>query len=364
MTTPSRELKFRRLAAQLRAELRSGVIAPESKLPTEQELAARHGVSMTTVRRALNELADDGLVVRRQGAGTFAAPTGRGPDGTGPLVGVLVPDTTLYYPRVIEGIEDALSAADARLMLASSRYSVSEEDKAIARLIDSGVEGLLAVPTLIGRDDPAAVLARLSTLPVPVVLVERRLDPGLLDVSEHVCTDHTTGGFLAVRHLHELGHRRIAVAVRADAPTTAPVLRGVGRALDEYGAHAGQPHAVPREDWNPAVAAQLVAAITAAEATAVVCFGDREAAALVAAARRAGLDVPGDLAVVAYDDEIADLAEVPLTAVSPPKAHLGRVAAELLLRRLAEPDLPPHQIRLRPDIVIRDSCGANGEDPQ
>jgi len=57
-------------------------------------------------------------------------------------------------------------------------------------------------------------------------------------------------------------------------------------------------------------------------------------------------------------DDIADLADVPLTAVSPPKYHLGRLAAELLLRRLAEPDLPRHQVRLRPSIVVRDSCGA------
>jgi GntR family transcriptional regulator, arabinose operon transcriptional repressor len=99
-------------------------------------------------------------------------------------------------------------------------------------------------------------------------------------------------------------------------------------------------------------------ALVSGGATGVVSLGDREATMLLSAARRAGVSVPGQLAIVAYDDDIADLADVPLTAVSPPKYHLGRLAAELLLRRLAEPDLPRHQVRLRPSIVVRDSCGA------
>ena len=90
-----------------------------------------------------------------------------------------------------------------------------------------------------------------------------------------------------------------------------------------------------------------------------MCLGDREASGLVGVARRAGLDVPGDLAVVAYDDEVADLAEVPLTAVRPPKEELGRLAAQLLLRRLRlGPDAARHQVRIKPAVVVRDSCGA------
>lgn len=72
---------------------------------------------------------------------------------------------------------------------------------------------------------------------------------------------------------------------------------------------------------------------------------------------RTGLTVPDDLALVAYDDEIADLADIPLTAVAPPKHLLGRTAAETLLRRLGEPGLARHRILLRPSITVRQSCG-------
>ncbi|MDV9193176.1 substrate-binding domain-containing protein, partial [Streptomyces sp. SR27] len=96
----------------------------------------------------------------------------------------------------------------------------------------------------------------------------------------------------------------------------------------------------------------------AAGVTAALCFGDREAALMLAAARRAGVRVPEDLALISYDNEFADIAETPLTAVSPPKYQLGRLAAQILLRRLAEGEAAPlHQVQLRPRLVVRASCG-------
>ncbi|CUM36482.1 Transcriptional regulator, GntR family [Streptomyces venezuelae] len=62
--------------------------------------------------------------------------------------------------------------------------------------------------------------------------------------------------------------------------------------------------------------------------------------------------------MISYDNEFADVAETPLTAVSPPKYQLGRMAARILLRRLAEGDAAPlHQVQLRPRLVVRASCG-------
>ncbi|GAA4235104.1 DNA-binding LacI/PurR family transcriptional regulator [Streptosporangium album] len=354
----TRELKFRRLATELRAEIRSGLWAAGAKLPTEQEISRTHGVSLTTVRRAVDELVEEGLVVRRQGAGTFMVQQAPAVRGEAALVGVVVPDTTLYYPKVLEGIEEALTAAGARLMLACSRYRPAEEEAALRRMLDSGVDGLLVVPTLIGRADPAAVIDRLTGLPVPAVLIERGLDSGD-DPSEHVRTDHVAGGYAAVLHLAALGHTRLALLTRSGNPTSAPVGRGFEKAVADLGLWTAEPFSTPQSEWSADVADGQVRRVTSEGATAVVCFGDREAIMVVSAARRVGLAVPEDLAIVAYDDEIAELAEVPLTAVSPPKRHLGRHAAELLLRRLREPDLPRHQVRLRPGIVVRQSCGAS-----
>ncbi|MFF6772505.1 substrate-binding domain-containing protein [Streptomyces sp. NPDC012637] len=356
-----RELKFRALTARLRQGILDGTWPPGAKLPTERALAAETGLSVTTVRRAYEELVDLGLVERRQGAGTFAARRTEPARADRTVVGVLVPDTAFYYPRVLHGIEQELTAAGARLLLACSHYDPDEEDAAVTRLLGSGVRGLLLVPTLHTATDPGRRAEELLALPVPAVLVERRLaahGPG--DPTEHVCTDHEGGAYDAVRHLRGLGHRRLGLVVRSDAPTTAPVVSGFARAVADLGLPGPHQEREAMDGWSAGRADAAVAALRAARVTAALCFGDREAALVLAAARRAGLRVPDDLALVSYDNEFADVAETPLTAVSPPKFQVGRLAAQVLLRRLAEGDASPlHQVQLRPRLVVRASCGAD-----
>ncbi|GAA1598652.1 MULTISPECIES: GntR family transcriptional regulator [Kribbella] len=354
----SRELKFRRLARELRHRILDNTYPPDSKLPTEDALAAETGLSLTTIRHAYQELAADGLVVRRQGAGTFVAPTSHRAQPRQQVIGVLVPDTALYYPRVLQGIEKALFQADARLVLACSHYDPDAEDTAINGLLDAGVDGLLLVPTLHALADPRARVAELLELPVPVVFVERRLaalGPG--DAMEHVCTDHEGGAYDAVRHLHDLGHRDIGLAVRAEAPTTPPISSGFERAIADFGLTRHEPQRIL--DWTVRRADETVALFRARRITAALCFGDREASLILGAARRAGLTVPDDFAIIAYDNEFVDVAEVPMTAVSPPRYQLGQLAVQVLLQRLSLGDaLPIHQIHLRPRLVVRASCGA------
>ncbi|MFF9453603.1 LacI family DNA-binding transcriptional regulator [Streptomyces flaveolus] len=351
----ARELKFRQLAAELREQILQGVWAAGSKLPTEKELASDSGTSVSTVRRAVDELVAEGRVVRRQGSGTFVVP----PDSPEPgraMVGVIVPDNTFYYPRVLQGIEETLSAAGARLLLACSGYDQERESKDLQDMLEAGIDGLLIVPTLEGPRPAPQYLTHLSELPVPVVLVERR-HTSLSDTNEYVCTHHEAGAYDAARHLTRLGHRTIGLVLRSPSPTAGPVAEGFAQAAAELGLSTTEFHAT-RQEWSPAAADRCLTALRTAGATAAVCFGDRQAALLANAARRAGLSVPEDLALVAYDDEIAELADIPLTAVAPPKHQLGRTAAETLLRRLDDPTRPRRRTLLRPGITVRQSCGA------
>lgn len=358
-TVTAPELKFRRLTADLRRGIHDGTWPPGSKLPTERALAAETGLSLTTVRRAYEELVTEGLVERRQGAGTFAARGGPPEPAGRRVVGVLVPDTALYYPRVLQGIEKELAGAGARLVLACSYYDRAVEETAIAELQSAGADGLLLVPGLHTADDPALRTRQLMELPVPVVLVERRLTaagPG--DPTEHVCTDHAGGAYDAVRHLHALGHERQALVLRSDGPPAALIADGFACAAQELGLPRPVYVREPMEGWDADRADDAVRTLLDGAVTGALCFGDREATLLQSAARRAGLRVPQDLALVSYDNEFADVAEIPLTAVAPPKFHMGRLAAQILLSRLADGDASPvHQVQLRPKLVVRASCG-------
>ena len=355
----ARDLKFRALAADIRRGIQAGTWSVGAKLPTEAQLADETGLSLTTVRRAFDDLVQEGLVVRRQGAGSFVAARQQSHKRTRMTVGVLLPDTQLYYPRVLQGIEETLSAQDVGLQLATYNYQPEREDASIRFLIDSGVDGLILVPTLTGIADPQSRVRDLMALDVPVVLLERSLmDLGPGDRTEHVCSDHQGGAYDAVLHLHGLGHQHVALLTRTQTPTEPAIVAGYERAAADLGFTPQLIRAV-KGDWEAGAADGMLAQLRGAGATAALVFGDREATLIEAAARRTGLSIPGDLALVSYDDELADLAEVPLTAVAPAKHRMGRLAAEVLLRRLIEgDDCPIHQIRLRPRLVVRESCGA------
>jgi DNA-binding LacI/PurR family transcriptional regulator len=328
-------------AQHLAAELRRGIAGlrwPGGKLPTEQQLASEQGVSLNTVRRAVDLLVQDGLVYRRQGSGMYIAST-----DTGPLIGVAVPSMTYYFPRIIVGIERELARHGAQMLLRSTEWDSAEERLAIDGLIGAGVAGLILAP-----DKPAEErLAQLEDLELPIVLVERGLeDPATLH--EFVGSNHAAGARSALKHLRSFGHSRIAYLERV-SPHTAPQVRaGLG----------DEPVLIESlERWTTAEVDRFVGEVLRLKVTAVICFADREATLLLNAALARGLDVPGDLSIISYDDEVADLSEIPLTAVSPAKSEVGRLAVELLRARIADPDSPRRQESLVPRLVVRASTG-------
>ncbi|MER6951934.1 GntR family transcriptional regulator [Nonomuraea sp. NPDC000554] len=341
-----RRQKFRVLADELRrgiAELRW----PGGRLPTEQQLATEQGVSLNTVRRAVDLLVTEGLVYRRQGSGTYVKP---GAAQSGPVIGVAVPSMTYYYPRIIAGIEQELAAHGCQMLLRSTGYDPAQEEKAVEGMVTAGAEALLLVPELAGRPDPHAYL---DGLPLPVVLVERRFSSGS-DVYEFVCSNHAAGGYSGARHLLAHGHTRLAWMART-SPHSEQVLKGFEQALAGVGLTPAAERTLER--WTAADVERFLDELVGSGVTAALCFADREAALLVGAAVRRGLRVPGDLSVIGYDDEVADLSEVPLTAVSPAKAVVGRLAVETILHRLANRDAPLQQRLVVPQLVVRDSTG-------
>ncbi|GAA5037800.1 DNA-binding LacI/PurR family transcriptional regulator [Thermocatellispora tengchongensis] len=359
MNSLPRGRRFRTLAARLRQEIVQGRWPVGGRLPTETELAQTYSVGVNTVRRAVDLLVEEGLVRRRQGSGTFV--TASGASGPRPrFIGALVPSNTYYYPQVIQGIERAATAAGVRLVLACSDYDPDVESAQMRQLVDAGVSGLLLVPNLHLSADPAAHLAGLRRLPVPYVLVERRPEaPGPADPTSYVCTDALGGGYTAVQHLARLGRGRIGYLGRIGTATSEQVFAGYRQAVADLGLPE-IPAAVARQSvWTGPDLLAYANVCATEKVRAVVCLGDREGTALLPYLRRVGLTVPGDVALVAYDDEVADLAEVPLTAVSPPKAEVGRMATELLLRRIELGSAAPVcRVVLQPRLAVRASCGA------
>jgi DNA-binding LacI/PurR family transcriptional regulator len=350
------------------------------------ELGTELGVAQVTARRDVETLATRGLLNRVHGSVSWPQ---RGPnhlpssiergrpasganrENSSPVLGMLVPSTTYYFAAVIQGAQTAASAAGARLMLGISSYRPSEDGAQVGRLLESGVDGLLLTPSW-APDAPVAEQAdHFIALGVPCVLVERRVSPASPAAElDRVCSDHTHGALLALRHLTGLGHHRIALAARKSPAATA-VRAGYLTALDALG--LGEPPVAVIDtcavEADPAgfdaAVERLFDAVHLHGVTAVLVHNDVDAIMLVQRLLNRGLRVPDDVSMIAYDDEVAALADTPLSAVAPPKREVGAAAVELLLSRLAEErDLdrtglgraPRRHLDLLPQLTIRDSC--------
>jgi DNA-binding LacI/PurR family transcriptional regulator len=315
------------------------------------DLASELEVSMVTVRRDVEELARAGKLHRGHGVARSVVPAERipGPAPEGGAVALVIPERHTYLQETMHGARTVLEEAGMRVVLHPAPQVAGAERPIVERVLAGDVRGLLFAPrwrTVAEEEADAEWLARVS---VPTVLMERRPRAGSgLHAMDSVCSDHWYGMRLAVEHLVLGGHRRIVLAARDDSPT-ARTLRAAFAELV-----VSQPEIEDSAVILSAPDSGLVELVRERGFTAAVLHGDVDALILVRQLADAGVRVPKDCSVVAYDDVVAMLGNPPLTAVAPPKAQVGRVAAGLLLERLRRPG-PVSRVQLLPELKVRDS---------
>jgi LacI family transcriptional regulator len=217
------------------------------------------------------------------------------------------------------------------------------------------VQGVLITPVA-GADERLSRLQRRGT---PVVLVDSRSPTG---GQCSVAVDDVLGGDVALAHLLDTGHQRVAfVGGPLGLRQVADRLDGARRALRR----AGRPPAGLDVIETPALnvpagqqaGAQLAALPPGQRPTAVFCANDLIALGLLQEMTTRGIRVPADLAIVGYDDiDFAAAAAVPLSSVRQPRQQLGRTAAQLLLDEALAPDGHTHrQVMFEPALVVRRS---------
>jgi DNA-binding LacI/PurR family transcriptional regulator len=334
------------------------------------ELVDRLGVTPVTVRRDVTALADRGLVVRvhggirlpHRGATEGSASMPRSVFGRlcGGEIGMVVPSVEYYWPTVIRGAQSAVAAAGGRLLLRASAYDPAEDRRQVTKLLDRGMQCLLVAPSIEGRAG-IDLLRWLGSLNVAVILVERVPPPELPMLAlDATYTAHGLGAGMAVRHLVTLGHRHIGLVTSRSSPTSRALRRGWADTMSALKLPEALLKEVPAyglPGWARAYD-EVLRQCREQDVHALVVHADREAIGFLERAQELGMDVPGELAVVSYDDEVAAAADPPLTAVCPQKYRLGALAAELALSRLGDgAERPVHRVELWPTLFVRESCG-------
>ena len=331
------------------------------------DLAAELEVSVVTVRRDVEELARAGRLRRGHGVARSVEPVEQSPGTAGPgpaegtAVALVVPERHTYLYETMHGARTVLGEAGLRVALHIAPRAAGAERLLVERALADGAGGLLIAPRWSTAAEEEADYAWLAGVGVPSVVMERRPRRGsALHAVDSVCSDHWYGMHLAVEHLVSLGHRRIVLAARDDSPT-ARTLRSAfvriaqdRKEIEDWAVTLSAPEAGPAD--SPAPAGSFAGLLRERRATAAVLHGDVDALMLVQQLADSGVRVPQDCSVVAYDDVVAAFGSTPLTAVAPPKAEVGQLAAELLVERLARRGGGARRVELLPELKIRGSA--------
>lgn len=296
------------------------------------------------VERAMRELG----FIRNESARQLRAGQSRS------LAYVMLDASNPFFTDVALGIEDEAGRASLSMFLCHSSGDASRERTHLELLEQQRVQGILITPV----DPETPVIDEIRRRGTHVVIVDRtRRGDGICSVS----VDDELGGRLAVEHLIDLGHRRVAFVggpdsigqVRerwagassawreAELPEADLVRLGTDRLSVEAGRAAGE---------------RLAGLPARRRPTAAFCANDLLALGLLQHAVTTGRSVPGDLAIVGYDDiDFAAAAAVPLTSVRQPRHALGETAARLLLDETANPDHDHESVVFTPELVARRS---------
>ncbi|MET8464482.1 LacI family DNA-binding transcriptional regulator [Micromonospora zamorensis] len=260
-----------------------------------------------------------------------------------------------FFTDVVRGAEQAIEGAGAMLVVCNSGEDSARERRHLELLEEQRVRGVLITPVGHG---PQPILDRLIERGIPVVLVDR--GTGRANLCS-VAVDDVLGGRLAMDHLLDQGHQRIAylggpltIAQVADRHA------GAAAALRDRGSTADLRVAMTTSLTVAAgrrAAEELLALPVRKRPTAVFCANDLIALGVLQELTARGVRVPIDVAIVGYDDiEFAGAAAVPLSSVRQPRDQLGRAAAELLLEEAESGDTHRHRhVVFQPELVVRRS---------
>ncbi len=325
---------------------------------TLADIAREAGTSASTASRAISgrgyvsadararllEVAERLGYVPNASARTLKQKTSR-------VIGVVVSDLgNQFYGRLAAAIEETLREADYQMVLIGDNSESAEEVAGARTFLAMRAPGVIMTPV---GDEASLLLARHG---VGVVEVDRRLSSVPCDA---VVIDNERGARDATAHLLALGHLRVGLLV-ADTNWTSDAgrLQGFREAHEQAGAPIDDSLIVRIGFHARDAEARIAALLAAGRPTAIFAANNLLAEQAWHVIRHQGLRLPDDISLVGFDDvPWMEMVSPAITVVAQPTDELGRRAARLLLRRLADPTCEPAVERLEPTLVVRGSTG-------
>lgn len=273
-----------------------------SLMPTEQDLAATYQVNRSTLRKAMQLLADEGLIEKCPGKGTIVL--GSYPENSkqktivsNKNIGFLLPRGNLitepFYATLFSSLEQGFQLKGCSLIYTT----LDHEDNMMDKIAPLGLSGIVFVSNVSPRHIQLAVDQK-----IPCVLVN-----SCSDKLPSILSDNHRGAYLAGRHLIEHGHRNVAVLTGIQSYiSNQERMAGFAEAFSEAGLTLDPDQIVQSDSWRYPTAEKafydFIISRRNSLPTAVFAFNDRLAVGAVNAIIKAGLSVPRDISVIGYDN--------------------------------------------------------------
>ncbi len=329
-------------------------------MSTISDVAKRAGVSTMTVSRVIN---NSGYISQetRERVEKALAELDYVPNAlarslrfkqTKTIALVITDITNPFFTTLARGVEDVASEQGFSVIFCNTDESETDESEYMSVLLQKQVDGVLLVPAC-GASESVALL---QTRAVPVVVLDRRISGVQVDT---VRCDSEKGAYELVQHLLALGHRRIGVlSGPADVSTATDRVLGYRRALHDAGLTV-DPRLILHDEFNEAGGYAMTRRVLATTPRPTAFFAGNNFIAMGAlhALRDAGLGVPQDISLVAFDDiPVAFIMDPFLTVMAQPAYDMGKRATELLLARLVgEGAAEPQEVILPTQLIVRRS---------
>ena len=317
--------KYYALMEEMKTDILSGKIRPGEKLPSENQLSVRYGLSRHTVRKALGILAGDGYIESFQGKGTFCADVLRQIHGTGNIAVVTTYISDYIFPRLIQGIDEVLSDNGYSIILKNTGNSRQKEARFLEELISKGIDGLIIEPSkseLLCRH--VSLYETLDKYQIPYIFIQGLYTE--MQEKPHILMDDAGGGYLVTKHLLDSGRRDIAGFFKADDRQGIERHKGYVKALQEKGI-AYDPdkvvwfHTEDRRRKPALMVRNMVRQNCLPEG--IVCYNDQIAVQVMEELERQGKKIPEDVAVTGYDNSLYARQGQGITTITHPQEKLG-----------------------------------------
>ncbi|MGE4283234.1 MAG: substrate-binding domain-containing protein [Clostridia bacterium] len=337
---------------------------PHAKIASRNELCKLYLSTRTTVDKAVQGLLDEGYLYSRNGSGTYVADfTIRQTNIKRDVIniGVLLSHIMRNdFHGTLCGIEKEMSKRGINVIICNTDNVAEKQLSYLKYLINSGVRGLIIVPVRYANDvfDSESQMA-LSSSNIPVVFCNRKING--LDYPLVTANDYY-GGYLATRHLIEMGYRNIAYIAPFQYETSLSRYQGYLAALRESQIEYRSDLVKITNSEKPVecgyeLAFELLSDVL--DVDGIFCFNDRTARGVVQALSDKELKVSEDIGIVGYDDSdpLYDLSAKGLTSVDRNKYDIGKRAAEILFSQIISPNRVADKYTIfNPILSVRDSC--------